>query len=116
MGLRTERWLIGLLAVVQALPAFASGREGEGLVDAVKLIVYAVLIALIVTTSGGVLYGGYKAQQAGNPLLKGLAIGLWKGILAFLITVAVAMVALTVLGGLWIGWSFFAVYVLGWYK
>ena len=116
MALRVERWLIGLLAVALALPAFASGREGEGLVDAVKLIVVSVLIAFIVMTSGGILYGGYKAQQAGNSLLRGLASGLWKGILAFLITAAVAMGALTVLGGLWIAWSFFAVYVLGWAK
>lgn len=116
MGLRTERCLIGLLSVAQALPASASGREGEGLVDAVRLIAGAVLVALIVATGGGALYGGYKAQQAGSSLLKGLATGLWKGILAFLVTVAVAMGALAVLGGLWIAWSFLAVYALGWYK
>jgi hypothetical protein len=108
--------VIGPLAVLHDLPAFASGREGEGLVDAVGWIAYAMLIALIVTASGGTLYGGYKAQRAGDSLVKGLATGLWKGVLAFLITCAVALGALTVLGGAWIAWSFLAVYVLGWYN
>ena len=107
--------LLGLALLLQAGTAWAS-REGEGLVDAVRLIVFALLAALFVTVSGGVFLGVRKAVQSGESLLKGFATGLGKGLLAFVVTVAAGTVVLTVLRALWIGWSLFSVHVLGWYQ
>ena len=107
--------LLGLALLLQAGTVWAS-REGEGLVDAVRLIVFALLAVLFVTVGGGIFLGVRKATQAGESQVKGFVIGLGKGLLAFVVTVAVVTAALTVLGGLWIGWSFFSVHVLGWYQ
>ena len=97
----------GLVVTLHALSAFASGREGEQYVEIVRWIVGIALAALIASLAGGVIYGGYKANQKGESVLKGAAHGILKGIVAFLALCALAAVGLTVAGALWMAFVFF---------
>ena len=97
----------GLVVTLHALSAFASGRDGEQYVEIVRWVVGIALAALIASLAGGVIHGGYKANQKGESVLKGAAHGILKGILAFLALCAVAAVGLTVAGALWIAFAFF---------
>lgn len=94
------------------MSAFASGREGEAYVDAVQWIVVIVLVVLIAIVIGGALLGVSRARQRGDSILMGGLRGLFKGLVAFLIVCALATAGLTVLGMLWIAYSFLSVYVL----
>jgi hypothetical protein len=97
---------LGIAVAQWAASATASGREGEGLVGAVQLVVNVVLVALAASLLAGVAWGGYKAGQKGESVLKGGAIGIWKGFLGFLVLAAASSVTLTVVGILWIAYAF----------
>lgn len=102
----------GLVLVLQAMFAFASGREGEALVQPVLWIVAFVLVTFATLVLGGGLLGAFRASQSGESILKGSGRGLLKGMLAFLLVVAVSLALVTFLGFLWIAYSFLNVYVL----
>ena len=96
----------GFVVTLHSLSAFASGREGEQYVEIVRWVVGIALAALIASLAGGVIHGGYKANQKGESVLKGAARGIFKGILAFLALCALAAVGLTVAGALWMAYVF----------
>lgn len=102
----------GLVLMLQALCAFASGREGAALVEPVLWIVVIVLVSFASLVIGGGLLGAFRANQSGESILKGTARGLRKGMVTFLIVGAVSVAGLTILGILWIAYSFLYVYVL----
>jgi len=102
----------GIVLVPQAMCAFASGREGEAYVGAVGWIVGIVLVTFATLVVGGGLQGAFRASQSGESILKGSARGLLRGIFALLVVGAVSLAGLTILGILWIAYSFLDVYVL----
>ena len=78
--------------------AMASGREGEAVAEAVVIIILAVLAAFAASIVAGICWGGYKAGQRGESVLRGGAVGIWKGVLGFLVVAAVSWAVLTILG------------------
>ena len=94
------------------VPAFASGREGEAYVEPILWIVAITLVAFFALVVGGSVRGASHAKQNGESVLKGSARGLLRGVIAFLILGAASVVGLTVLGILWVAYSFLDVYVL----
>jgi hypothetical protein len=104
--------LPGFVLVQQAMCAFASGREGAALVEPVRWILAIVLVAFATLVIGGGLLGAFRASQSSESILKGSARGLLKGMVAFLVVSAVSVAGLTILGILWIAYSFLSVYVL----
>ena len=102
----------GFVLALQATCAFASGREGEALVEPVLWIVTTVLVTFATLVFGGGFLGAFKAGQSGESLLKGGARGLLRGLFAFLVVGAVSVAGLTILGFLWIAYSFLYVHVL----
>jgi len=103
---------LGYVLVLQATSVFASGREGEAYVGAVSWIVAIVLVAFVTLVLGGGIRGAFRASQNGESKLKGSALGLLRGLVVFLAVGAVSLVVLTILGILWIAYSFLDVYVL----
>lgn len=101
----------GIVLVLQAMCAFAS-REGEALVQPVLWIIGIVLVTFATLVIGGGFLGAFRASQSGESILKGGARGLLKGFVAFLVVGAVSMAGLTILGVLWVAFSFLYVYVL----
>ena len=81
------------------------------MVEPVLWMVAIVLLAFASLVVGGGILGAFRASQSGESILKGGARGLLKGFVAFLILGAVSVAALTVLGFLWIVFSFVYVYV-----
>lgn len=102
----------GFVPGLQAACAFASGREGEALVEPVRWIVAIVLVTFAMLVFGGGFLGAFKASQSGESILKGCARGLLRGMVAFLVVGAVSMAGLTILGAFWIAYSLLYVYVL----
>ena len=102
----------GIVLALQTMCALASGREGEAFVEPVGWIVAIVLVTFATLVFGGGLRGAFKAKQSGESILKGSARGLLRGIIAFLVVGAVSVAGLTILGILWIAYSFLDVYVL----
>jgi hypothetical protein len=102
----------GFVMVLQASCAFASGREGEALVEPVRWIVAIVLVSFATLVFGGGFLGAFRASQSGESLLTGSARGLLRGMVAFLVVGAVSVAGLTILGILWVAYSFLDVYVL----
>jgi len=102
----------GFVLVLQAMCAFASGREGEALVEPILWIVAIVLVTFVTLVFGGGLLGAFRAGQSGESILKGGARGLLRGMVAFLVVGAVSVAGVTILGSLWIAYSFLYVYVL----
>lgn len=102
----------GFVLVPQAMSAFASGREGAALVEPVLWIVSIVLVTFATLVIGGGFLGAFRASQGGESILKGSARGLLKGMVTFLVVAAVSIAGLTVLGVLWVAYSFLYVYVL----
>ena len=100
-----------VLLVLQAACAFASGREGEAFVQPVLWTVAIVLVTFVTLSIGGAFLGALKASRSGESILKGGGRGLLKGMVAFLLVAAVSVAALTILGGLWIAFSFVYVYL-----
>jgi hypothetical protein len=92
--------------------AFASGREGEALVEPVRWIVAIVLVTFAALVFGGGCLGAFRASQRGESILKGGARGLLRGMVAFLVVGAVSIAVLTILGAFWIAYSFLDAYVL----
>ena len=101
----------GIVLVLQAMCAFAS-REGEALVQPVLWTIVIVLATFATLVIGGGFLGAFRASQNGESILKGGARGLLKGIVTFVIVAAVSVGALTVVGILWVAYSFLYVYVL----
>jgi hypothetical protein len=99
----------GFVLVLQPTWAFASGREGEALVQPVLWIVAIVLVTFATLVIGGGFLGAFRASQSGESILKGSARGLLKGVVAFLVVGAVSLAGLTILGALWIVYSFVSV-------
>ena len=95
----------GLVLALQAMGAFASGREGEALVEPVRWIVAIVLGTFAALLIGGGFLGAFRANQSGESLLKGSARGLLRGMLAFLVVLAVSLAALMIVGAVWIAYS-----------
>jgi len=104
--------LLGYVLTLQVMCAYASGREGEAYVGAVSWIVAIVLIAFVTIVFGAGILSAHRARQKGESIPKGIARGLLKGIVIFVGVAAVSVVGLTVLGILWIAYSFLDVYVL----
>jgi len=102
----------GLVLVLQAMCAFASGREGEAFVEPVRWIVAIVLVTFATLVIGGGFLGGFRASQSRESILKGSARGLLKGMVTFLFVGAVSIAGLTILGILWIAYSYLSVDVL----
>ena len=102
----------GFVLVLPSMCAFASGREGEALVQPVLWIVAIVLVTFATLVIGGGFLGAFRASQSGESILKGSARGLLKGMVAFLVVSAVSVAGLTILGILWVAYSFLDVYVL----
>jgi len=101
--------LAGFVLVLQASSAFASGREGEALVTPIRWIVGIVLVTFAALVVGGGLLGAFKASQAGDSILTGCTRGLLKGLVAFLVVGAVSAALVTILGTLWIAYSYLTV-------
>ena len=97
---------LGLVLALQATGAFASGREGEALVEPIRWIVVTVLVTFATLVFGGGALGAFRASQSGESILKGGARGLLRGLVAFLVVGAVSFAGLTVLGFLWMVYSF----------
>ena len=101
----------GTVLVLQTMSALAS-REGEALVAPVLWIIWTVLVTFAALVLGGGFLGAFRASRSGESILKGGARGLLKGFVAFVVVSAVSVGALTVLGTLWVAYSFLSVYVL----
>ena len=101
----------GIVLVLQAMCAFAS-REGEALVQPVLWISWTVLVTFVTLVIGGGFLGAFRARQNGESILKGGARGLLKGLVTFVVAAAVSVGTLTVLGVLWVAYSFLYVHVL----
>ena len=97
---------------LQAMPACASGREGEALVEPIRWIVMIVLVVLVTSVFGGGCLGAFRASQAGESIPKGGMRGLLKGMIVFLGLVAASVVGLTILGGLWMAYALLNVHAL----
>ena len=79
--MRTNRHIFltafqSLVLLLKTMPAFASGREGEALVEPVRWIVAIVLIIFATLVFGGGFLGAFNASQSGESILKGGARGL----------------------------------------
>jgi chloramphenicol 3-O phosphotransferase len=104
--------LPGLVLALQAMCAFASGREGDALVEPVRWIVAIVLICFATLVFGGSLLGAFRASRSGESILKGSGRGLLRGLVAFLVVGAASVAVLSLLGLLYIGYSFLYVNAL----
>ena len=102
----------GIVLMLQAMCAYASGREGEAYVDAVSWIVAIVLLAFAALVFGGGLLGASRARKSDESILKGLTLGLMKGAGAFLMVGIVTVVVLTILSILWVAYALLDVHVL----
>ena len=102
--------LSGFILALQAMRAFAS-REGEAFVQPVLWIVGIVLVTFTVLVIGGGLRAAFRASQSGESIFKAGARGLLKGLLFFVLVGFAAMAVLTILGMLWVAFSFLMVYV-----
>ena len=89
--------------------AIASGREGEALVTPVLWIAAFVLLAFVTTVFGGGLLGAFRATRSGESILKGGGRGLLRGLVAFLVVIAVSLALAALVGFLWIVYSFLSV-------
>jgi len=101
----------GIVLVLQATCAFAS-REGEALVQPVLWIIWTLLVTFVTLVIGGCFLGAFRASKSGGSMLMGGARGLLKGVVTFVVVVAVSVGALAVLGMLWVAYSLLHVYVL----
>lgn len=106
---RHLRILIGglLFALLSAAgPVLASGREGAATADAVALLVYATLAVLVASLVAGTAWGAAKARREGASVTRGCALGVAKGLLAFLALAAGATAILMVVGAAFIAFGF----------
>ena len=101
----------GIVLLLQATCAFAS-REGEALVQPVLWIIWTVLAAFVTLVIGGAFLGAFRASKSGESILKGGARGVLKGFVTFVVVAAVSVGTLTVVGVLWVAYSFLYVHVL----
>ena len=96
---------------LQATCALAS-KEGAALVEPVRWIIAIVLATFAALVIGGGFLGAFRASRSGESILMGGARGLLKGLVTFVVVSAVSVGALTVLGFLWVAYSFLYVHVL----
>jgi hypothetical protein len=101
---RTASAAAALIVTLAAGSALASGNEGAGLVDAVRLIVAIVLGTFAASITGGVGVGIWKARRS-ESILREMLRGLGKGFLAFLVICAVLMTLVTIGGGVYIAYA-----------
>ncbi len=106
--------MVSLVLTLPAFPAFAGGREGEQYVPVIVFIVLTTLIALVVTTGGGIVLGAVRAKRNEASILKGAALGALKGIGAFVVLAVGAWMLLNVVGAVWIAFAYLATYGAGW--
>ena len=109
--MRPDRGFAVIVLALQATCAFAS-REGEALVQPVLWIIWTVLVTFVTLVIGGGFLGAFRASRSGESTLIGGARGLLKGLVTFVIVGAVSVGLLTVLGFLWVAYSFLYVHVL----
>ena len=102
----------GFVLVLHATGTSASGREGAAMVEPVLWIVLTTVAAFVALVIGGGVLGTFRASRSGESILKGGARGLLKGLVAFLVVSAVSVAVVTILGFLWIAYSFLCVLVL----
>jgi uncharacterized RDD family membrane protein YckC len=101
-----------MLYSVSALASREGAAVADGIVAILRWVVPIVLATFVACTAGGAVHGARKANHDGESVLKGSARGLLRGLLAFAIVVAAALVVLAALGFLWIAFSFLYVYVI----
>ena len=99
---------VGLIAGLAYAARAIASPEGAAVAEAVAWIVYVAVIALVVCMIWGAVSGGRKAAQAGESLPRGIGRGILKGIGNFMILSAITLVAVTVLGGLYIAFALIA--------
>ncbi len=99
----------GLIVALQTAPALAS-PEGAGAADAVLLIVKIAAIALVTLMIAGGIIGGYVSMRKGESIPKGSAIGVLKGMFAFLALCCTSTIALTFFGILWVAYAYIVTY------
>lgn len=95
---RRHAWI----AMPWAAPAFASGREGAAVGDAVALIVYVALAALVASLVAGACWGAWKARQQDQPVSSGCTRGMARGFVAFLALAAGTTAVLVIVGAAFI--------------
>lgn len=95
-----------------ALASKEGAAVADGFVALLRWVVPIVLVTFMACLAGGILHGARKANQNGDSVLTGSARGLLRGLIAFVVVVAVSFIALTALGALWIAFSFLYVYVI----
>lgn len=104
--------ITGIVLGLHTMCVFAAGNEGAALVEPVRWIVAIVLVTFITLVVGGGLRGAMMTRQGDESTLKAITRGMFKGLVAFLIVSALAIAGLTILGVLWIAYSFLDIYVL----
>lgn len=104
----SSRWAFGFaaawLAALHAGSALAS-REGAAIADAVVTIAGIAAVVLGASIAAGALAGVAWSRRTGASCLKGAALGVATGVLAFVALVAIAVVATNVLGAFWIAYA-----------
>ena len=104
--------LARLVLVLPTMSAFASGREGEALVEPIRWIVAIVLATFAALVIGGGFLGAFRASKGGESILMGSARGLLKGVMAFLVVGAVSVAVLTIAGAFWVAYAHLAVHLV----
>ena len=99
------------LAMLHSAPAFAS-KEGAAVVEVFRIVIPAVLLTFAACLVGGLVHGAVKARRVGESMPSGIARGLLRGLIAFVIVIAAALVLLSIVGAIWIAYSFVYVYVI----
>ena len=99
---------LGFIAVLAAMPALASGREGEQYAAVFVYMIAAGLVGFAGSIIAGVVVGAVKARRAGESGLKGGARGVLTGLKYFVILGVVTFVLVNVLGFLWITYALVA--------
>ena len=96
---------IVVLSLIATTSLSASGREGEGIADAVLLIIKIVATAFIVVVGAGGVLGAVRAIRRGESVLKGSGYGLLTGLAAFGTLAIVSFGGVTVVGSLWLAYA-----------
>ena len=99
----------GLIVALHTASALAS-PEGAGVAEAVLLIVKIAAIALVTLMIAGGIIGGYVSMRKGESIPKGSAIGVLKGMFAFVALCCTSTIALTFFSFLWVAYGFMVTY------
>ncbi len=96
---------VGLIAALGWASRALASQEGAGVAEAIVLMLFVGLGAVVASALGGAAYGGYKAAQKNESIARGIGFGILKGLGASLVVGVVLWVALTVLGALFVGYA-----------